>query len=704
MSRRRLVLLGSLLLLACESTPPNLAPKAPPAPPPPPPPPLTASAPVSLPTKVQKNISLRDVGLDPDALDKNTNACDDFYQFACGNWVAKTTIPDDKSRWNRSFSTIAEHNELELNKILEESKGASDPVRKKLGDYYAACMDTEATDKAGLRPLRPLFETAEKVNNIKLFAKALGTLHAARVWALFDISDDQDFKDATRVIATMDQNGIGLPDRDNYLEDDEKSKTLRQKYAEHVERMMNLVGLNKKQASNAAKEILEVETALAKASKTRVERRDPKGLYNRVDRDGLAKLAPDFPWDEYFKALGAPDLKEINVTAPKFFEEINDLTKKLKPQQWQIYLRWHIIRSFAPQLGAKFSDESFAMERAITGQTKQRDRWKRCVESTDHSLGELLAQPFVEKNFGTGSKTAVEQMVFAIRDAFDKRLNQIDWMDDATRSKAHSKLQQMEYLIGYPSQWRSYDFPIDPKGHIKNTIEARAFEQRRRLAKVGKPLNRNEWQMTPPTVNAYYDPLKNHMVFPAGILQAPFYSPTASIAVNMGGMGMVVGHELTHGFDDEGSQFAGNGNLENWWSPEVRERFEKKGTCVADQYSNYEALPGVKLNGRLTLGENIADIGGVKLAFAAYRSLRKDAPEELVADGFNEDQQFFLSLGQLWCSKVREEYARNAAKVDPHSAPRFRVIGPLTDLPEFAEAFSCSSGKPMAPANICEVW
>lgn len=350
-------------------------------------------------------------------------------------------------------------------------------------------MDTEAIDKAGLRPLGSLMEQIEKVDTPKKLARVLGNLHAARIWALVDISDDQDFKDANQVIATMDQDGLGLPDRDNYLDEDEKSKGLRQKYAEHVERMMTLAGLDKKQARSSVKEILEIETTLAKASKTRVERRDPRGLYNRVNRDGLAKLALTIPWDDHFKALGAPDLREINVTAPKFFEAVDGLFRKLKPPKWQLYLRWHLIRSMAPQLGQKFADESFAMEKAITGQAQQHDRWKRCVESTDQALGELLAQPFVEAKFSAESKKAVEQMVFAIRDAFGKRLDQLDWMDETTRARAHEKLKQMEYLIGYPAKWGTYDFAVDPKNHPKNTIEGWIFEQRRRLAKVGKPLD-----------------------------------------------------------------------------------------------------------------------------------------------------------------------------------------------------------------------
>lgn len=701
MRRRCVALLGVFTLIACEASPPAVEPRSPPAPPPPPAPVVSVVVP---PAKPQKTVKLEDVGLSSEALDRNANPCEDFYQFACGGWMNKTQIPDDRSKWGRSFSEIADRTEQDLRKILEDSKGSTDPKRQKLGDFYAACMDTAAVDKAALKPLRPLMEQIEKVNNPKTLARALGKLHQERAWALFDISDDQDFKNATQVIATMDQNGLGLPDRDNYLDEDEKAKGLRQKYVEHVERMMALAGFNKKQAKTAATEVMSVETELARVSKTRVERRDPKGLYNRVNRDGLEKLAPDMPWGEYFTALGATDLKDINVTAPAFFEGVNALVKKLKPAQWQTYLRWHLVRSMAPQLSQKFADESFALEQAITGQAKQRDRWKRCVSAADASLGELLAQPFIETKFGPENKKTVEAMVFAIRDAFGKRLGQLDWMDDTTRGRARAKLEQMAYLIGFPGKWRQYDFAVDPKNHGKNVLEARAFEQRRRLAKVGKPLDREEWQMTPPTVNAYYDPLKNHMVFPAGILQPPFYSPKASVAVNMGGMGMVVGHELTHGFDDEGSQFAGNGNLENWWAPEVQARFDKKGTCVADQYGAYETLPGVKLNGKLTLGENIADLGGVKMAFKAYRSLRKDAQKIYVADGFDEDQQFFLAVGQAWCSMDRPAEVQRRLTVDPHSPPKFRVYGALRNLPEFATAFKCAAGTPMKPQATCNVW
>jgi putative endopeptidase len=662
-----------------------------------------APAPAALPVV---ETTLESVGLDGLALDRSADPCQDFYQFACGGWLAKTEIPGDEAAWMRSFSEIDKRNEAELRRILEEAAkpGDRDPISKKLGAYYGACMDEASVEAAGAKPIQPLLAKARKVKDVKDVVALVTELHTHRIWALFDIASSQDAKDATRVVATLDQNGLGLPDRDYYVKDDEKSQSLRKTYREHVARAMRLTGQTEAAAKASADDVMQVETELAKISKTRVERRDPKTMYNKVDRATLAKTAPDFPWDAYFQGVGRPDLKEVILTSVPFFDGLGKLVKTLKPAAWQSYFAWHVVRATTPLLPKAFVDEGFAMQSSLTGQKDQRPRWKRCVDATDAALGELLAQPFIQSSFPGDSKKAAEQMVHEIGKAFGREVRSLDWMDEPTKQRALAKLDAMAYLIGYPDKWKTYDFEIDAKAYAKNTLASRAYETKRDLAKIDKPLDRNEWQMSPPTVNAYYDPQRNHMVFPAGILQPPFYSVKSSVAVNLGSIGMVVGHELTHGFDDEGAQFDAKGNLEDWWAPPVNASFKAKTGCVDAQYSGYEALPGMKLNGKLTLGENIADLGGVKLAFQAYRAMRAGATDTTVAGGFTEDQQFFLAQGQAWCGKMRDEAMRLMVQVNPHSPPRFRVNGPLADTPEFAEAFKCAPGTPMRPAKACSVW
>ncbi|HEU4409004.1 MAG TPA: M13 family metallopeptidase [Polyangiaceae bacterium] len=685
-----------LLIGGCE-------PSAPPAPPKNQPPPPPAAPPPGPP---EKSVTLGDVGLDPTALDRSADPCQDFFQYACGGWLQKIEIPADRSRWGRSFSEIAERNEIELRRILEgaSSQPSSDPATQAIGTFYGACMDEGAVEAAGTKGVEPLLKRARAARDVPSLVAAVAELHRHGIFPLFRLGSEQDSKDATRVIARLDQGGLGLPDRDYYVNDDAKSKDIRAKYAEHVARVFALAGKKPAEAKKAADDVMALETELAKVSKTRVERRDPSGMYNKLDRAGVAKLAPKWGWDAYFKGLGFADLRDINVTAPAFVQGLDRLLAATKPAAWQSYLEWHVLNASAEALPKKFVDEGFALQQVLTGQKQQRERWKRCVEATDQALGEYLGQPFVARRFAGESRDAARQMVLAISQAFGERLGELDWMDEKTKERARFKRQQMAYLIGYPSKWRVYDFALDKKVHAANVLAGQAFEMKRQLAKVGKPVDREDWQMSPPTVNAYYDPQLNHMAFPAGILQPPFYSARSAVAVNLGAIGMVVGHELTHGFDDEGSQYDAKGNLESWWEPETRKRFEGKTQCVVDQYSAYEPLPGVKLNGKLVLGENIADIGGLKLAFRAYRALRKDARERLVADGFDEDQQFFLSFGQSWCSKDREEVARLLAQVDPHSPAKFRVNGTLTNSPEFARAFSCAEGKALSPKRRCDVW
>jgi putative endopeptidase len=649
--------------------------------------------------------TLAEVGLDGTAIDKKINPCDDFFQYACGGWLERTPIPADKARWSRGFDEITERNLATLREMLEQAqKNADDPVAKKLGAYYGACMDEKAVEKAGTKSIDSLLKTARGVKDGKGLAKAIAELHKRRIFPLFDLGPQQDARDATLMIGVIDQNGLGLPDRDYYLKDDEKMKGIRAAYATFVERIFELGGVKGKKGKEAAADVLVIENQIAQMSKSRVERRNPEGMYNRIERKGLVEKAPDFAWDVYLETLGHGDIQTINVTSVPFVEGLNQLVKTVKPAQWQNYLVYTVLRSSTAFLPKAFVDEAFALRKTITGAQQIEDRWKRCVNATNFALGELLGQYFVKVKFGPASKEATESMVAGIRQAFGETVRGLDWMDAATKDRALKKLQQMVFQIGYPNKWREYTFKVDAKSYGANSLAAAEFEHQRQLNKIGKPVDRDEWFMSPPTVNAYYEPALNTMVFPAGILQPPFFNADAPVHVNLGSMGMVVGHELTHGFDDEGSQYDGDGNLKSWWEPAVRKKFEEKTACVVNQYEAYEVLPGVHLNGKLTLGENIADIAGMKLAYQAAQAFHQGAKESIVAEGFDEDQQFFLSSAQMWCANARDEALRDRVVWDPHSWARYRVNGPMSNLPEFAKAFSCPAGSKMAPKKPCTVW
>jgi putative endopeptidase len=684
-------------------------------------------------------VSLADVGLDGAAMDHSIDPCSDFYRFACGNWEKSITIPPDQPRWMRAFSEIHKRNEEDLRDILEGAKAApaGDQGLAKLGDFYAACMDEAAIEATGVAGIAALWDTAGRVvgrvtppppepaaepkprrkpkdeppeapapaaGPAVPIEAALAALHAVGAYAFFDLDSGQDFKDATKMIAQVDQNGLGLPDRDYYLDQRDERQETRAFYLEHVAKMLAMAGYEPERAKVAADDVLRIETELARLSKSREERRDPTGMYNRIDRSGLRQRSDGFRWDDYFQGRRLEDVSAVNVTSVPYVEGMGALVAKLEPRELRHYLQWQLIHAFARQLPARFVEEGFRLEQHLSGQAEQRPRWKRCVEAVDDSLGELLGQVFVAKRFSPESRAAVQKMVADISAAFRGGLARLPWMNDPTRDRALEKLASMAYLIGYPDVWKSYELAVDRAGHTANMAAARAFEIRRSLGKIGRPVDRGEWYMTPPTVNAYYTALKNQMVFPAGILQPPFFQPNAIVAVNLGGIGMVIGHELTHGFDDQGSQFDAQGNLEDWWEPEVRQSFKDRAACMVAQYDGYEALPGVHLKGKQTLGENIADAGGVKLAFHAYLAARENAPEVFVADGFSEDQMFFLSVGQIWCSKYREEFAKLRATTDYHSQPNWRVNGSLANTPEFAEAFHCPAGSPMRPKTTCAVW
>ena len=658
------------------------------------------------PSKPVTNKSLVAIGLDPDALDRTADPCDDFYQFACGGWVAKKQIDADKPMAMRGFVDIEDRNLEYEHGILEKLRTApgDDPLNKQLAAYYGSCMDEAAIEKAGTKPIAPLLATINKVKDAKSLSAAVAQLHAAGFNVLFGMGPSQDSADATKVIIGMDQGGLGLPDRDYYINTDDQSKMLKTAYEGYVASMLVELGHKADAAKKEATDIVALETELAKISKDKVARRDPKGMYNRLEKAGVAKAAPKFDWTGYWKVQGLGTVDGITVGAPDFFTGLDKLIASTKPEVWKNYLAFHLLSKASSSLTKKLEETQFKFFAALTGQAEMEARWKRCVSRTESAIGDLLGQVFVRDRFAGQSKTAAEEQVHSIVAAMSANLDALPWMDATTKAKAKTKLTAMTYQIGYPKKWKQYTFKLDPKSWGANALAARKFETARQLAKIGKPVDKDDWQMTVPQVNAYYDPQLNGMVFPAGILQPPFYSVDASIPVNLGGMGVVVGHELTHGFDDQGAQYDAVGNLSNWWEAETEKQFKSRTQCVIDQYGKYDVIGGGHLNGANTLGENIADIGGVKLALEGYRSLRAPAPDTVIADGFTEDQQFFLGYGQAWCAKMRPDFEKLLATIDVHSPPKWRVNGALQATPEFGKAFRCKATAKMVPAKACVVW
>jgi endothelin-converting enzyme/putative endopeptidase len=680
--------------------------------------------------------------VDEAALDPAVSPCDDFYQHACGGWIKATQIPAEEASWTRSFDVLSEQNEKLLKEMVEKdakSPSATEPYAKEIGDYYATCMDEDAIEKAGAEPLKPIFASIDKVKDAKSFATIVGDLQRQGVDVLFGFDSGNDFKDATQVIGQLDQGGIGLPERDYYLKDDAKMKEIRGKYEEHIARMFVLAGEKEADAKAHAKLVMAFETTLARASMSNVDRRDPQKVYHRIDRAGLEKGAPDFVWSLYFKAIGAPDVTAINVATPDFFRTLGQLMslspsqqcnekapkkgdakadakkdlvaspfdcttqpKKFPAADVKAYLRFKVLSSMARSMAKRFVDESFSLERTLSGAESLPPRWKRCVRGVNFALGEALASPFVAKTLGDEGKASVKQMVANIEAAQAENLTKLAWMDDATRGKAKEKLVAIANKIGYPDKLRRYDGLVIKRGDtIGNRIRAFEFEAKRRLAKIGKPVDRNEWGMLPQQVNAYYDPTMNEMVFPAAILQSPFFSLKASAPANYGAIGLVIGHELTHGFDDEGRQFDARGNLADWWSEPVGKEFDKRAECVSKQFDGYVAVDDVHVNGKLTLGENLADLGGLKLSFEAWKKASNGARGN---QKYTDEQQFFYGFAQSWCTADRKEFLRMLAQTNPHSPSRFRVNGPISNSASFQEAFQCKAGSPMVRAERCEVW
>lgn len=624
-----------------------------------------------------------------------------------------TPIPEDEASWVRSFSVIHEDNIKMLRDILErDARGdvRGDAYGKELGDLWSSCMDEPGIEQRSLDELKPELDAIEHVADPKALIKEIARLHAIGVGAAFGFDSEIDFKDASRMIAGVSQGGLGLPERDYYFRTDRRTKDIRAEYARHVARTLELFGEAPTAAEVDADTVIKLETRLARVSMTNVELRDPQKVYHLLNLDGLQKIAPDVAWDLYLSGLGFPSITLINVAQPDFVKEFDAMTKGTAMADWRVYLRWHVAAAASPWLAQRFVAEWFHFRQVLTGTKVLQPRWKRCVRFADQMMGEALAQPFVKATLGEDGKRSAEAMVRGIEESMKADIDSISWMDDATRLKAGVKLAKITNKIGFPSKWRSYEgLAIDRSSFVQNAERATQFEVRRQLAKVGNPVDKEEWEMTPPTVNAYYEPTMNEMVFPAGILQAPFYSNIQAPPLNFGGIGMVVGHELTHGFDDEGRQFDADGNLRNWWSPPVSVEFDKRAACVEKQFDEYVAVDDTHIKGKLTLGENIADLGGVKLSFATFERTEKSHKLAASSGGFTPEQQFFLGFAQSWCANYRPESLRLLVATNPHSPPRFRVNGPLSNTPEFATAFQCKDTSPMVrnvggKANRCEVW
>ena len=647
---------------------------------------------------------------DLNAIDKSIDPCVDFYQYACGTWMKNNPVPPDKSRWGR-YDALAEHNLYILRDILTEAQlpGKHSAAETMVGTFYNSCMDESAIEKKGTTPLTPELNRINGVKTKKDLIGQVATMHRDSIPALFAFYSQPDMHNSMETIAYLDQGGITLPDRDYYIKDDAKSVETRKKYVEHVQKMFELAGDKPEVAAAEAQTVLTVETGLAQASMDRTVRRDPKTRDHKMTVAEIAAAAPNFDFTLYFAGNGSPKFTSLNVGNPDFFKQVNEQLNTVPLEDWRVYLRWRTVSGYAPVLTKVFVEEDFNFNgKYMSGQQEIEPRWKRCVKATDRSLGMALGNLYVDRTFGAEGKKRTLKMVQGIETAMRQDIGQLAWMSDTTKKKAYEKLNTIVNNIGYPDTWRDYSsVVIKSDDYAGNSMRAGAFEVQRLYKKIDCPTDRKDWGMTPPTVNAYYRPPMNDINFPAGILQPPFYGKLVDDAANYGGVGVVIGHELTHGFDDQGRKYDAEGNFRDWWTAEDAKEFEQRADCTAKEYSTFVSVKDdkgeVKLNGKLTLGENTADNGGLKLAYMALMSIIGDTPVKPM-DGYTPAQRYFLAFGQIWCQNVTDQEARKRVLTDPHSPGRWRVNGAVENSAAFQQAFGCKAGQSMVSENACRVW
>ncbi len=655
-------------------------------------------------------------GFSLDTIDKTVDPCVDFYDYACGNWIKNSEIPPDQSQWV-SFVELNERNKDVERGILEKAAAGGSgrsAIDQKIGDLYGSCMDEKTVNSKGIAALKPELDRIDAVKDKQALIDEIAHIHLIGPSPLFNFYSASDLHNADQVIAYIDQGGLSLPDRDYYLKDDEKMKGIRQHFVEYMSEVFQQASPGNGTPgpggtpSKMAEDVLRFETLIAKAEMDRTTRRDPKTRDHKMTRKEAESLASNFYLERYFHDINAPGFSELNVGNPEFFKQINSVLESESLDSLKSYIKWHVLNSAAPWLSQPFVDANFKFQQVLTGQKEIQARWKRCVNLTDRELGEALGQRYVDVTFGPESKARMLKMVDALETSLDGDIHELSWMSDETKKQAKVKLQAIRNKIGYPDVWRDYSSVTIKPGDLMGNIErASEFESKREIAKIEKPLDRKEWGMTPPTVNAYYSSNYNEIVFPAGILQPPFFDPKMDDGVNFGGIGLVIGHELTHGFDDQGRKFDPQGNLHDWWTDQDGKEFEKRVSCVADEYSSFVAVDDLKLNGRLTLGENTADNGGARVALAALERMIADdktGKEGQSIDGYTPEQRFFLGFGRVWCEKRRPEVARMRVLTDPHSPGKYRVNGVVQNMPEFQKAWRCKAGQPMVAENACHVW